>query len=83
MDQPAEVRDIDLLLEELSDRVAILTTIQIFGSNWPTLKRTNRFIESTITRNRHEIEAALLSLLRTELAPNYKSWRHHQAAAVY
>ena len=59
---------IDLLLEELSDRV-ILTTIQNFRQQLTDFKTHKSFIESTITRNRNEIEAAVLSILRTELAP--------------
>lgn len=59
---------IDLLLEELSDRV-ILTTIQNFRQQLTDPKTHKSFIESTITRNRNEIEAAVLSILRTELAP--------------
>ena len=59
---------IDLLLEELSDRV-ILTTIQNFRQQLTDPKTHKSFIESTITRNRNEIEAAVLSILRSELAP--------------
>lgn len=59
---------INLLLEELSDRV-ILTTIHNFRQQLTDPKAHKSFIESTIARNRNEIEAALLSLLRQELAP--------------
>ena len=59
---------IDLLLEELSDRV-ILTTIQNFRQELTDPEAHKSFIESTISRNRNEIEAVLLSLLRTELTP--------------
>lgn len=59
---------IDLLLEELSDRV-ILTTIQNFRQQLTDPKAHKSFIESAITRNRAEIEAAVLSMLRSELAP--------------
>lgn len=59
---------INLLLEELSDRV-ILTTIQNFRQQLTDPETHKSFIESTIARNRNEIEAALLSVLRTELAP--------------
>ena len=63
---------IDLLLEELSDRV-ILTTIDNFRQQLTNPETHKSFIESTIARNRHEIEAALLSLLRTELAPKLQA----------
>lgn len=59
---------IDLLLEELSDRV-ILTTIQNFRQQLTNPETHKSFIESTIARNRSQIEAALLSVLRAELAP--------------
>ena len=63
---------IDLVLEELSDRV-ILTTIQTFRQQLTDPERQKSFIESTIARNRDEIEAAILSLLRQELAPKLKA----------
>lgn len=63
---------IDLLLEELSDRV-ILTTIQTFRQQLTDPKMHKSFIESTIARNRNEIEAAVLSLLREELAPKLQA----------
>lgn len=59
---------IDLLLEELSDRV-ILTTIQNYREQLTDPKMQQTLIESAITKNRDEIEAVVLSLLRTELAP--------------
>ena len=63
---------IDLVLEELSDRV-ILTTIQTFRQQLTDPQRQKSFMQSTIARNRDEIEAAILSLLREELAPNLKA----------
>ncbi|TXD96407.1 hypothetical protein ES754_09665 [Psychrobacter frigidicola] len=59
---------INLLLEELSDRV-ILTTIHNYRQQLTDPKTQQSLIESTIARNRDEIEATLLSLLRQELAP--------------
>ena len=63
---------IELLLEELSDRV-ILTAIDNFRQQLTNPETHKSFIESTIARNRHEIETALLSLLRTELAPKLQA----------
>lgn len=63
---------IDLLLEELSDRV-ILTTIQNFRQQLTNPETHKSFIESTIARNRREIEAAVLSVLRTELVPKLQA----------
>lgn len=63
---------INLLLEELSDRV-ILTTIQNFRQQLTDPNTHKSFIESTIARNRNEIEAALLSVLRQELAPKLQA----------
>ncbi|MGP9491446.1 hypothetical protein [Psychrobacter sp. AOP7-B1-24] len=63
---------IDLLLEELSDRV-ILTTIQNFRQELTNSDTHKSFIESTVARNRDEIEAALLSVLRTELVPKLQA----------
>ena len=63
---------IDLVLEELSDRV-ILTTIQTFRQQLTDPQRQKSFMQSTIARNRDEIEAAILSLLRKELAPKLKA----------
>ena len=59
---------IDLLLEELSDRV-ILTTIQNYRQQLTDPKTQKSLIESIVERNRSEVEAVILSLLRTELAP--------------
>ena len=59
---------INLLLEELSDRV-ILTTIHSYREQLTDAKAQQSLIQSTIGRNRIEIEAALLSLLRQELVP--------------
>ncbi len=59
---------IDILLEELSDRV-ILTAIDNYRQQLtdPIMQKT--LIESTIGRNRCEIESVLLGLLRTQLVP--------------
>lgn len=59
---------INLLLEELSDRV-ILTTIHSYRQQLTDPKMQQSLIESTIAHNRDEIEATLLSLLRQELSP--------------
>lgn len=59
---------IDLLLEELSDRV-ILTTISNYRQQLTDPVMQKSLIHSTIARNRDEIGATLLSLLRQELAP--------------
>lgn len=59
---------IDMILEELSDRV-ILTAIDNFRQQLTNPEAHKSFIESTIARNRDEIEAVLLSLLRAELVP--------------
>ncbi|MGM8910077.1 hypothetical protein ACS8FB_08140 [Psychrobacter sp. 1U1] len=59
---------IDVLLEELSDRV-ILTTIYNFRQQLTDSNAHKSLIKSTIERNREQIEAMLLSLLRQELAP--------------
>ena len=63
---------IDLLLEELSDRV-ILTTIQNFRQEITNSDTHKSFIDSTIAKNRNEIEAALLSVLRAELVPKLQA----------
>ena len=63
---------IDVVLEELSDRV-ILTTIQTFRQELTDPKRQKSFIDSTISRNRDEIEAAILSLLRKEMTPKLQA----------
>ena len=59
---------INLLLEELSDRV-ILTTIHSYREQLTDPKMQKSLIQSTIGRNRNEIEATLLSMLRQELSP--------------
>ncbi|WP_299186970.1 hypothetical protein [uncultured Psychrobacter sp.] len=59
---------IDVLLEELSDRV-ILTTIYNFRQQLTDSDVHKSLIKSTIERNRDQIEAMLLSLLRQELVP--------------
>ncbi|WP_227674598.1 hypothetical protein [Psychrobacter jeotgali] len=59
---------IDLLLEELSDRV-ILTTIQNYRQQLTNPEAQQSLIESTIGRNREHIESVILSLLRQEVAP--------------
>ncbi|MEN2750113.1 hypothetical protein AAIR29_00560 [Psychrobacter sp. FBL11] len=59
---------IDVLLEELSDRV-ILTTIYNFRQQLTDSDAHKSLIKSTIERNREQIEAMLLSLLRQELTP--------------
>lgn len=59
---------INLLLEELSDRV-ILTTIYNYKQQLTDPEMQKSLIQSTITNNLDEIESVLLSLLRQELAP--------------
>lgn len=59
---------IDVLLEELSDRV-ILTTIYNFRQQLTDSDAHKSLVKSTIERNRDQIEAMLLSLLRQELVP--------------
>ena len=60
------------VLEELSDRV-ILTTIHSYRQQLTDPKMQKSLIDSTFTRNRNEIEATLLSLLRQELAPKLQT----------
>lgn len=62
---------IDLLLEELSDRV-ILTTIANYRKELTDQKAHQSLIDSAIGRNRKHIESALLSMLRQELAPRLR-----------
>lgn len=59
---------LDLVLEELSDRV-ILTAIDNYRLQLtdPTMQKS--LMDSIIGRNREDIEAVLLALLRQELAP--------------
>ncbi len=59
---------INLLLEELSDRV-ILTTIYNYRAQLTDPKTQKSIIQSAIGNNRDAIEHALLSLLKQELAP--------------
>ncbi|MFZ2842567.1 hypothetical protein [Psychrobacter sp.] len=63
---------INLLLEELSDRV-VLTTIHNYRQQLTDPKMQKSLIDATFNRNRNEIEAALLSLLRKELAPKLQN----------
>ncbi len=63
---------IDLLLEELSDRV-ILTTINNYKQQLTDPEMRQSLIKSTVERNRDEIEAVLLSLLRQELVPKLQN----------
>ncbi|MDE4455475.1 hypothetical protein EPB74_09460 [Psychrobacter sp. DAB_AL62B] len=63
---------INLLLEELSDRV-VLTTIDNYRQQLTDPKMQKSLIDATFNRNRNEIEAALLSLLRQELAPKLQN----------
>ncbi len=63
---------IDILLEELSDRV-ILTAIDNYRLQLTNPEMQKSLMESTIGRNRHEIESVLLSLLRTQLVPQLKN----------
>ncbi|ALF59409.1 RES family NAD+ phosphorylase [Psychrobacter urativorans] len=67
---------INLVLEELSDRV-ILTTIDSYRQQLTDPKMQKSLIDSTFTRNRNEIEATLLSLLRQELAPKLQQLNSH------
>ncbi len=59
---------IDLLLEELSDRV-ILTTISNYRQQLTDPEMQKSLIESIIERNRGDIEVVLLAVLRKELVP--------------
>ena len=65
---------IDLVLEELSDRV-ILTAIDNYRLQMTNKDMQKSLIESTIGRNRDEIESVLLSLLRSELVPQLQRLR--------
>jgi hypothetical protein len=67
---------INLLLEELSDRV-VLTTIQNYRQQLTDPKMQKSLIDSAFARNRDEIEAALVSLLRTELVPQLQKISSH------
>ena len=59
---------INLLLEELSDRV-ILTTIHNYRQQLTDSAMQKSLIENLVDRNRQDMEAVLLSLLRTQLVP--------------
>ena len=59
---------INLLLEELSDRV-ILTTIYNYRQQLTDPAMQKSLIQNLVTRNRADMEEVLTSLLRTELAP--------------
>ncbi len=59
---------INLLLEELSDRV-ILTTIQNYRQQLTDPDMQKSLMDSIVERNRDEIETVLLALLRKELVP--------------
>ena len=59
---------IDILLEELSDRV-ILTTIYNYRQQLTDSAMQKSLIANLVDRNRKDMEAVLLSLLRNELTP--------------
>ncbi len=59
---------INILLEELSDRV-ILTTIHNYKEQLTDSAMQKSLIQKLVDRNRDDMEAVLLSLLQTELAP--------------
>lgn len=59
---------INILLEELSDRV-ILTTIYNYKEQLTDSAMQKSLIQRLVDRNRDDMEAVLLSLLQTELAP--------------
>ena len=61
----------DILLEELSDRV-IITAIDNYRQQMINPETQKSLIESAIGANRQEIESVLLSLLRTQLVPQLK-----------
>lgn len=61
----------ELVLEELSDRV-ILTAIDNYRQQMTNPQAQKSLIESTINRNRDEIESVLLHLLRSELVPQLR-----------
>lgn len=69
---------IDIVLEELSDRV-ILTAIDNYRQQLTDPKMQKSLIESTIGRNREEIESVLLGLLRTQLVPQLQKIRGQTA----
>lgn len=57
-----------VILEELSDRV-ILTAIDNFREQMAQSKTHGELVQSTIDKNRAELEVVILGLLRTELSP--------------
>lgn len=61
-----------VILEELSDRV-ILTAIDNFREQLAQSKTHGVLIQSTIDKNRAELERVILDLLRTELTPKLQS----------
>jgi len=62
---------IDLVLEELSDRV-ILTAIDNYRQQLTNPTTQKSLIESSLGSNRDDIEAVLLDLLRSELVPQLR-----------
>lgn len=62
---------IDLVLEELSDRV-ILTAIDNYRQQLTNPTTQKSLIESTLAHNRDDLEAVLLDLLRSELVPQLR-----------
>ncbi|WP_294033636.1 hypothetical protein [uncultured Moraxella sp.] len=61
-----------ILLEELSDRV-ILTAIDNFRAQLSHHQNHGELLHRTVSQNRHEIETALLTMLRTELTPRLQA----------
>lgn len=61
-----------VILEELSDRV-ILTAIDNFREQMAQSKTHGVLIQSTIDKNRGELEKVVLDLLRTELVPRLQT----------
>ena len=68
----------DILLEELSDRV-VLTIIANFRGELTDPKAQQSIIDSAITRNREQIETAILSMLRQELIPQLQQLKGNPA----
>lgn len=62
----------DLVLEELSDRV-ILTAVDNLRTQLADSKSNQSLVQSTIDKNRDEIEAMLASMLRQELIPRLQA----------
>lgn len=61
-----------VVLEELSDRV-ILTAIDNFREQMSQSKTHKELIQSTIDKNRADVEKVVLDLLRTELMPKLQT----------